>query len=192
MIQGGDRLGTGTGGPGYTFDDEIHPGLDFTAPYKLAMANAGSRGGRGTNGSQFFITVGPTPHLQGKHTIFGQVADAPSREVVDAIATTATGRGDVPVEQAVIGKATVERGCPRPCPPNRRRRPSRFRSARGTPTGSRTSAASGASGRSAPSASAPRRSASSASTACGSRAGAHGRRGRSSADSPRRGVRSSR
>ena len=61
MIQGGDRLGTGTGGPGYTFDDEIHPGLDFRGPYVLAMANAGIRGGRGTNGSQFFITVGPTP-----------------------------------------------------------------------------------------------------------------------------------
>src|SRR6185437_8202662 len=82
MIQGGDRLGTGTGGPGYTFDDEINPGLDFTAPYKLAMANAGTRGGRGTNGSQFFITVGQTTWLQGKHTIFGEVADAPSRQVV--------------------------------------------------------------------------------------------------------------
>jgi peptidyl-prolyl cis-trans isomerase A (cyclophilin A) len=111
MIQGGDRLGTGTGGPGYTFDDEIHPGLDFTAPYKLAMANAGTVRGRGTNGSQFFITVGPTTWLQGKHTIFGQVADAPSREVVDAIASTATGRGgDVPVEPVVIEKVTVERG----------------------------------------------------------------------------------
>ncbi len=110
MIQGGDRLGTGTGGPGYAFDDEIHPGLDFNAPYKLAMANAGKRGGRGTNGSQFFITVGPTPHLQGKHTIFGQVADAAGRQVVDAIAATRTGRGDVPVEPVVIEKVTVERG----------------------------------------------------------------------------------
>jgi peptidyl-prolyl cis-trans isomerase A (cyclophilin A) len=110
MIQGGDRLGTGTGGPGYTFDDEIHPGLDFTAPYKLAMANAGTRGGHGTNGSQFFITVGATTWLQGKHTIFGQVADAPSRQVVDAIAGTATGRGDVPVDPVVIEKVTVERG----------------------------------------------------------------------------------
>jgi peptidyl-prolyl cis-trans isomerase A (cyclophilin A) len=109
MIQGGDRLGTGTGGPGYTFDDEINPGLDFTAPYKLAMANAGTRGGRGTNGSQFFITVGPATWLQGKHTIFGQVADAPSRQVVDAIGSTATGRGDVPVEPVVIEKVTVER-----------------------------------------------------------------------------------
>jgi peptidyl-prolyl cis-trans isomerase A (cyclophilin A) len=110
MIQGGDRLGTGTGGPGYTFDDEIHPGLDFTGPYVLAMANAGSRGGKGTNGSQFFITVGPTPHLQGKHTIFGQVADAGSRQVVDAIAATRTGRNDAPVEPVVIEKVTVERG----------------------------------------------------------------------------------
>ena len=110
MIQGGDRLGTGTGGPGYTFDDEIHPELDFTAPYKLAMANAGTRGGRGTNGSQFFITVAPTTWLQGKHTIFGEVADAPSRAVVDEIAATPTGRGDVPAQPVVIEKVTVERG----------------------------------------------------------------------------------
>ena len=110
MIQGGDPLGTGTGGPGYEFDDEIHPELDFTAPYKLAMANAGKRGGRGTNGSQFFITVGATTWLQGKHTIFGEVADAPSREVVDAIARVKTGRGDQPVQPVVIEKVTVERG----------------------------------------------------------------------------------
>ena len=110
MIQGGDPLGTGTGGPGYEFDDEINPELDFTKPYVLAMANAGKRGGRGTNGSQFFITVGPTPHLQGKHTIFGQVADAAGRQVVDAIAATRTGRGDQPVEPVVIEKVTVERG----------------------------------------------------------------------------------
>ena len=86
MIQGGDPLGSGTGGPGYKFDDEIHPDKQFNKPYLFAMANAGKRMGKGTNGSQFFITVGPTPHLNGKHTIFGEVADGPSREVVDKIA----------------------------------------------------------------------------------------------------------
>ena len=102
MIQGGDRLGTGTGGPGYTFDDEIHPGLDFRGPYVLAMANAGSRGGRGTNGSQFFITTAPTTWLQGKHTIFGEVADDESRAVIDAIATTATDQRDRPLQDISI------------------------------------------------------------------------------------------
>lgn len=110
MIQGGCPIGTGTGGPGYTFDDEIHPELAFNKPYLLAMANAGKRMGKGTNGSQFFITVGPTPHLQGKHTIFGEVADAPSREVVDKIATTPTGAMDKPREDVVIERVTVEDG----------------------------------------------------------------------------------
>ena len=84
------------GGPGYQFDDEIHGELTFNEPYVLAMANAGIQGGRGTNGSQFFITTVPTPHLQGKHTIFGEVADDESKRVVDAIEAVPTGPGDVP------------------------------------------------------------------------------------------------
>jgi peptidyl-prolyl cis-trans isomerase A (cyclophilin A) len=108
MIQGGDPLGLGTGGPGYTFNDEIHPELTFGKPYLLAMANAGLRRNaitgqaEGTNGSQFFITTDPTPWLQGKHTIFGEVADDASRKVVDAIAAVPTGAADRPVEPVVI------------------------------------------------------------------------------------------
>ena len=110
MIQGGDPTGTGTGGPGYMFDDEIHPELSFSRPYVLAMANAGKRGGRGTNGSQFFVTVSTPTYLQGKHTIFGEVADQPSRDVVDAIAATTTDRRDKPEKDVVIESITVERG----------------------------------------------------------------------------------
>ncbi len=107
MIQGGCPLGTGTGGPGYTFDDEINPTLDFTQPYVLAMANAGKRGGRGTNGSQFFITTAPTTWLQGKHTIFGKVTDRESQAVVDAIGSTPTGRGDRPRTDVVIRSVEI-------------------------------------------------------------------------------------
>jgi peptidyl-prolyl cis-trans isomerase A (cyclophilin A) len=109
MIQGGDPIGTGTGGPGYAFDDEISPDKTFREPYVLAMANAGKIAGKGTNGSQFFITVGPTPHLQGKHTIFGEVADGPSREVVDTIATVPTAAMDKPRDPVVIESVSVEK-----------------------------------------------------------------------------------
>ena len=107
MIQGGCPLGTGTGGPGYTFDDEISPAVDFTQPYMLAMANAGKRNGRGTNGSQFFITTAPTTWLQGKHTIFGRVVDEQSREVVDAIEAAPTDRRDRPVKDVVINSVEI-------------------------------------------------------------------------------------
>ena len=108
MIQGGDRTGTGAGGPGFVFDDEIHPELTFQSPYVVAMANAGQRMGKGTNGSQFFITTAPTPWLQGKHTIFGHVVDKASRDVVDTIGRVDTDPRDRPLKDVVIERITIE------------------------------------------------------------------------------------
>src|SRR5258707_2361141 len=104
MIQGGDPLGTGTGGPGYKFGDEIPPDLRFDRPYLLAMANAGP----GTNGSQFFITTAPTPWLTGKHTIFGEVVDGTN--VVDEISHVQTSRGDRPVQDVVLESVEIGHG----------------------------------------------------------------------------------
>jgi peptidyl-prolyl cis-trans isomerase A (cyclophilin A) len=113
MIQGGDPLShdprlAGTGGPGYQFDDEIHPDLTFDRPYLLAMANSGTRNRQGTNGSQFFLTVVPTYWLNGKHTIFGEVIAG--KEVVDAIASAETRPGDRPVTDVVLQSVTINRG----------------------------------------------------------------------------------
>ncbi len=103
MIQGGDPEGTGRGGPGYEFEDEVPPdGPSFDRPGLLAMANAGP----GTNGSQFFITVGSPQHLNGRHTIFGEVIDG--MEVVEAIAARETDRSDRPTTEVVLERVEVQ------------------------------------------------------------------------------------
>jgi peptidyl-prolyl cis-trans isomerase A (cyclophilin A) len=104
MIQGGDPLGNGTGNPGYKFNDEIAPDLKFDRPGLLAMANAGSPGGMGTNGSQFFITDGTPAHLNGHHTIFGH---CDPQSLVTDIAKVDRGPMDRPVTEVVIKKVTI-------------------------------------------------------------------------------------
>ena len=101
MIQGGDPLGTGTGGPGYRFEDEFHPELSFDRPYLFAMANAGPN----TNQSQFFLSFAKLPHLDGKVTIFGRVIDG--HGTLDALERLAVDERDRPVRDAKIERVTI-------------------------------------------------------------------------------------
>ena len=119
MIQGGDPLGTGTGDPGYRFEDEFDSSLTFDRPGRLAMANSGPN----TNGSQFFITEVPTPHLNGRHTIFGQCDDA-SVELVKKIARMPTGPNDRPVEPVKIKHIQIT-GAGAPAKPALKKAPSK-------------------------------------------------------------------